>query len=138
MYKARLNLRKETLQQQYQSVEERTSNYNNYAIGSRVIEYGDTKIKAVKLSLFEGFDPASTNFSPNNNILPPQTSIEVVNQRDAYLFFIWQRYKILEHETEEKAQALKEITEMVNHRNHIDGSVKLIGTSLFSVPEVKQ
>ncbi|XLT94097.1 hypothetical protein HN873_015759 [Arachis hypogaea] len=85
-----------------------------------------------------GFDPASTNFSPNNNILPPQTSIEVVNQRDAYLFFIWQRYKILEHETEEKAQALKEITEMVNHRNHIDGSVKLIGTSLFSVPEVKQ
>ncbi|RYQ94714.1 hypothetical protein Ahy_B08g089650 [Arachis hypogaea] len=41
-------------------------------------------------------------------------------------------YKRLEHEAEEKAQALKEIRETVNHRNHIDGSVKLIGTSLFS------
>ncbi|XLS94002.1 hypothetical protein HN51_070010 [Arachis hypogaea] len=50
-----------------------------------------------------GFDLASTNFPPNNNILPPQTSIEVVNQRDTDLFFMWQRYKILEHEAEEKA-----------------------------------
>ncbi|RYQ91679.1 hypothetical protein Ahy_B09g097669 [Arachis hypogaea] len=91
-----------------------------------------------KLSLFEGFDPASTNFPPNNNILPPQTSIEVVNQRDTDLFFMWQRYKILEHEAEEKAQALKKIRETVNHKNHIDGSVKLIGTSLFGVPKVKQ
>ncbi|XP_052117817.1 uncharacterized protein LOC127747693 [Arachis duranensis] len=41
-------------------------------------------------------------------------------------------YKRLEHEAEEKVQALKEIRETVNHRNHIDGSVKLIGTSLFS------
>ncbi|XP_016176726.1 L-type lectin-domain containing receptor kinase IX.2-like isoform X1 [Arachis ipaensis] len=85
-----------------------------------------------------GFDPASTNFPPNNNILPPQTSIEVVNQRDTDLFFMWQRYKILEHEAEEKAQALKKIRETVNHKNHIDGSVKLIGTSLFGVPKVKQ
>ncbi|XLU41587.1 hypothetical protein S245_036401, partial [Arachis hypogaea] len=37
-----------------------------------------------------------------------------------------QAYKILEHEAEEKAQALKEIRETVDHRNHIDGSVKLI------------
>ncbi|XLR61098.1 hypothetical protein HN51_004362 [Arachis hypogaea] len=48
------------------------------------------------------------------------------------------KYKILEHEAEEKAQALKEIRETVNHRNHIDGSVKLISTSLFGVPKVKQ
>ncbi|KAL4375225.1 hypothetical protein AHAS_Ahas05G0260500 [Arachis hypogaea] len=41
-------------------------------------------------------------------------------------------YKRLEHEAEEKVQALKEIRETVNYRNHIDGSVKLIGTSLFS------
>ncbi|XLT58060.1 hypothetical protein HN873_050664 [Arachis hypogaea] len=125
------NLKKETVQQQYQSVKERTSNYNNYAIGSHVMEYGDTKIKADKLSLFQGFDPASINFPPNNSILPPQTPVEVVNQRDADLFFMWQRYKRLEHEAEEKAQALKEIRDTVNHRNHIDGSVKLIGTLLY-------
>ncbi|KAL4286705.1 hypothetical protein AHAS_Ahas19G0112900 [Arachis hypogaea] len=47
-------------------------------------------------------------------------------------------YKRLEHKAEEKAQALKQIRETVNHRNHIDGSVKLIGTSLFGVPKVKQ
>ncbi|RYR56753.1 hypothetical protein Ahy_A05g022444 [Arachis hypogaea] len=35
-------------------------------------------------------------------------------------------YKRLEHEAEEKVQALKEIRETVNYRNHIDGSVKLI------------
>ncbi|RYQ89408.1 hypothetical protein Ahy_B09g096075 [Arachis hypogaea] len=48
------------------------------------------------------------------------------------------KYKRLEHKAEEKAQALKQIRETVNHRNHIDGSVKLIGTSLFGVPKVKQ
>ncbi|RYR59884.1 hypothetical protein Ahy_A05g025841 isoform B [Arachis hypogaea] len=112
-------------------VKERTSNYNNYAIGSHVMEYGDTKIKADKLSLFQGFDPASINFPPNNSILPPQTPVEVVNQRDADLFFMWQRYKRLEQGAEEKAQALKEIRDTVNHRNHIDGSVKLIGTLLY-------
>ncbi|XLQ99872.1 hypothetical protein S83_066071, partial [Arachis hypogaea] len=48
------------------------------------------------------------------------------------------KYKRLEHKAEEKVQALKEIRETVNHRNHIDGSVKLISTSLFGVPKVKQ
>ncbi|MED6167640.1 hypothetical protein PIB30_004864 [Stylosanthes scabra] len=123
------NLKKETVEQQYQSVKERTSNYNNYAVGSHVMEYGDTKIKADKLHLFQGFDPASVNYPPNNSIL--QTPMQVVNQRDADLFFMWQRYKRLEHEAEEKAQVLKEIRETVNHRNHIDSSVKLIGTLLY-------
>ena len=69
-------------------VKERTSNYNNYAIGSHVMEYGDTNIKAEKLYLYQGFDPATANFPPHNGKLG--TQMEVVNQRDAELFFMWQ------------------------------------------------
>ena len=52
------------------------------------MEYGDTNIKAEKLYLFQGFDPATVNFPPLNGRLESQR--EVVNQRDAELFFMWQ------------------------------------------------
>jgi legumain len=42
-------------------------------------------IKAEKLYLYQGFDPATVNFPPNGGM-----RMEVVNQRDAELFFLWQ------------------------------------------------
>lgn len=69
-------------------VKQRTSNFNNYAMGSHVMQYGDTNITAEKLYLYQGFDPATVNFPPQNGRL--ETKMEVVNQRDAELFFMWQ------------------------------------------------
>ncbi|KAE9614175.1 hypothetical protein Lal_00016625 [Lupinus albus] len=123
------NLRKETVKQQYQSVKLRTSNFNNYASGSHVMEYGDTNITAEKLYLYQGFDPATVNFPPNNDKLDAQ--MEVVNQRDAEIVFMWQLYKRLDNQQEKKTEILKQIAETVKHRNHLDGSVELIGVFLF-------
>ena len=52
------------------------------------MEYGNTNIKAEKVYLYQGFDPATVNLPPNNRLL--DTHMEVINQRDAELFFLWQ------------------------------------------------
>ncbi|XP_010259032.1 PREDICTED: vacuolar-processing enzyme-like [Nelumbo nucifera] len=120
------NLKKETLRQQYHNVKDRTSNYNTYFVGSHVMEYGNRSIKTEKLYLYQGFDPANENL--NQNTLHPH--MEVVNQRDADLLFLWQRYKKSEDGSKKK-EAFKRIAETVMHRTHIDGSVELIGNILF-------
>ncbi|KAL5067687.1 hypothetical protein RYX36_018574 [Vicia faba] len=122
------NLKRETVQQQYMLVKERTSNYN-YNLGSHVMQYGDTNITDEKLYLYHGFDPATVNLPPNNGRL--EAKMEVVNQRDAEILFMWQMYQRLHHQPEKKRDILVKISETVKHRNHLDGSVELIGVLLF-------
>ncbi|KAL0296182.1 UNVERIFIED_CONTAM: Vacuolar-processing enzyme [Sesamum radiatum] len=50
------NLKRETVEQQYQQVKDRTSNFNTYNAGSHVMEYGNKSIKSEKLCLYQGFD----------------------------------------------------------------------------------
>ncbi|KAB1217056.1 Vacuolar-processing enzyme [Morella rubra] len=123
------NLKKETVEQQYQSVKNRTSNFNNYNAGSHVMEYGNMSIKPEKLYLYQGFDPATSNFPPYNGKL--DFPMEVVNQRDAELVFLWQMYKRSENGSEKKREILKQITETISHRVHLDGSMALIGAFLY-------
>ncbi|KAJ4955800.1 hypothetical protein NE237_012583 [Protea cynaroides] len=122
------NLKKETIQQQYQVVKDRTSNYNTYNTGSHVMEYGNKSIKAEKLYLYQGFNPANEDVGEKE--LYPNTHMEVVNQRDADLLYLWHRYKKTE-EGSEKEEILKELTETMMHRKHLDGSIELIGGLLF-------
>lgn len=68
-------------------VKDRTSNYNTYNAGSHVMEYGNKSIKPEKLSLYQGFDPATENL-PSNGI-DFNHQMDVVNQRDADLLFLW-------------------------------------------------
>lgn len=112
-----------------EQVKKRTSNSNNYGMGSHVMQYGDSNITDEKLYLYQGFDPATLNFPPHNDMLQPQ--MEVVNQRDAEVYFMWQMYKRLEHEPEKKKEIKEQIAETVKHRNHLDGSVELIGVLLY-------
>ncbi|XP_058206956.1 vacuolar-processing enzyme [Rhododendron vialii] len=123
------NLKKETLAHQYTKVKERTSNYNTYNAGSHVMEYGNKSIKGERVYLYQGFDPATKNFPVNEIYFG--TPMDVVNQRDADLLFLWQRYERSEEGSENKRTLLKEITETVMHRNHLDGSVDMIGVLLF-------
>lgn len=69
-------------------VKKRTANANDFTAGSHVMEYGNTSIKAEKLYLYQGFDPATVKLPPHDNRLDMR--MEVVNQRDAELFFMWQ------------------------------------------------
>ncbi|KAL3818189.1 hypothetical protein ACJIZ3_004094 [Penstemon smallii] len=123
------NLKRETVEQQYQQVKERTSNYNTYNAGSHVMEYGNKSIKAEKVYLYQGFDPATVNLPPNR--INFTDHMDVVNQRDADLLFLWERYKKLEDGNKRKAEFLKEITDTLLHREHLDGSIDIIGVILF-------
>lgn len=122
------NLKKETIKQQYQAVKDRTSNHNTYNIGSHVMEYGNKSIKAEKLYLYQGFNPASKKVTGNE--LYMNAHMEVVNQRDADLLFLWHRYKRTK-ERSRKEEILKQFTETMMHRKHLDGSIELIGGLLF-------
>ncbi|KDP25622.1 hypothetical protein JCGZ_20778 [Jatropha curcas] len=123
------NLKRETIKQQYRTVKERTSNYNTYTAGSHVMEYGNSSLKTEKLYLYQGFDPANVNLPPvNAHVNAP---MEVVNQRDAELLFMWQMYKRSDEQSGKKAQILQQIKETIKHRSHLDNSIELIGTLLF-------
>ncbi|GAB4857040.1 hypothetical protein Ancab_014951 [Ancistrocladus abbreviatus] len=123
------NLKRETIQQQYQTVKDRTSNYNTYTAGSHVMEYGNRSFKGEKLYLYQGFDPATENFPPNK--LQFSIQMGVVNQRDADLLFLWHKYERSEEGIDRKDEILKEITETMQHRMHLDTSIKLLGSLLF-------
>ncbi|KAG4171566.1 hypothetical protein ERO13_A12G217900v2 [Gossypium hirsutum] len=85
-------------------------------------------IKAEKLYLYQGFDPASVNFPPNE--FSHDMQMEAVNQRDADILFLWHMYKNSEDGSKKK-EILKQISETMRHRTHLDGSIDLIGTVLY-------
>ncbi|GJT14889.1 vacuolar-processing enzyme [Tanacetum coccineum] len=121
------NLKKETLDQQFKKVKERTSNYDTYNSGSHVMEYGTKNIKPEKVYLYQGFDPESVNLPANQ--IRSNKKMNGVDQRDADLIFLWQRYK---KSTESKrAEVFKQITETLTHRGHLDSSIDMIGVLLF-------
>ncbi|EPS73966.1 asparaginyl endopeptidase [Genlisea aurea] len=124
------NLKKETVKEQYERVKERTSNFNSYNAGSHVMEYGNKSIKAEKLCLYQGFDPKAETLLGSNGIR--RRPLQVVNQRDADLLFMWERYKKLKDNSEEKSEHLKKsIIDAIAYRKHLDVSVETIGFILF-------
>ncbi|KAK1299391.1 Vacuolar-processing enzyme beta-isozyme [Acorus calamus] len=121
------NLKKETICHLYEMVKNRTSGVN-YSAGSHVMEYGTKNIKVEKLYMYYGFDPANANATENT--LPRYTHMEAINQRDADLLHLWHRYKQLDDRSEVKVAVLREITETMVHRVHLDNSVEFIGKLL--------
>ncbi|XP_023550713.1 legumain [Cucurbita pepo subsp. pepo] len=129
------NLKRETIDQQYETVKKRTASPNDLNAGSHVMEYGNSSIKVERLYLYQGFDPASVNLPPYNGGLEMKT-METINQRDADIFFLWQMYRKLEEGTNERAEVLEEIRETIAHRAHLDGSIRMIGFLLFGPESV--
>ncbi|XP_076951863.1 legumain-like [Bidens hawaiensis] len=123
------NLKKESLEQQINKVRERTSINGTYINGSHVMEYGTMDIKLEKVHLYQGFNPATANLPDNQNHYQVNKKTEVVNQRDADLIFLWQKYK--RSPISKKSESLKKITETLSHMSHLDSSVDMIGMLLF-------
>ncbi|KAJ9706819.1 hypothetical protein PVL29_002007 [Vitis rotundifolia] len=122
------NLKKQTIEDQYQRVKVRTSNHNTYSIGSHVMVYGNESIKTELLYLYQGFDPATDKLPQNKFDL--DIRMDVINQRDADLLFLWQRYKRSKADSEKK-EILKQLTQTMQHRVHLDQSIELIGMLLL-------
>ncbi|GLJ09918.1 hypothetical protein SUGI_0118300 [Cryptomeria japonica] len=122
----------ETIKQQYVVVKERTLNDGSY-MGSHVMQYGDIPISEESLSFYVGFDPANANATFENS-LPrylKDKNPTSINQRDADLLHLWQKYQRSKVDSPEKLKAEKELTEAMAHRSHVDTSIKLIGKLLF-------
>lgn len=116
----------ETLEQQYKTVKVRTYNHNS-SEGSHVMEYGAKDINAESISLYQGF--GEINVTDSTHVT--DELMGVINQRDADLVFFQRKYEKLADGSQEKADMLKQITDIKNHRSHLDSSIDAIGTKLF-------
>lgn len=127
------NLKEETLLQQYDLVKLRTSNHNTYMSGSHVMQYGNITISQEELYLYMGFDSANSNASLvlENSPLLEKTEAKAINQRDADLLYMWQKYKKSKEDSPERLTAQTQLLEFMAHRMHVDKSVKLVGNLLF-------
>uniref|UniRef100_A0ACD5TCU6 Uncharacterized protein n=1 Tax=Avena sativa TaxID=4498 RepID=A0ACD5TCU6_AVESA len=125
------NLRNESLAQQYDSVKNRTI---SSPLSSHVMQYGDLSMNAEDLDLFIGSsDPANhsaTVFGGEEDNSLGRLS-RVVEQRDADLVYLWNKYRKSEGGMSEKSEARKELLEAMAHRSRVDDSVDLIGRSIF-------
>ncbi|KAI3504852.1 hypothetical protein L1887_26601 [Cichorium endivia] len=119
-----LNL--ETLEQQYFKVKNRTYN-NNSSEGSHVMQYGTLRISNETVSVYQGSTPLNLSVNPVQSL----GSMGVVNERDADIYSMWQRYQKSTEESQEKEELLKKIKEITAHREHLDSSVDMIKGSLL-------
>ncbi|KAF3791048.1 Vacuolar-processing enzyme [Nymphaea thermarum] len=115
-----------------EQVKNRTSDRSTYSLGSHVMQYGNKSMRVERLYLYQGFDPANANVT--DNALPQQQRLapmEVVNQRDADLVFLWQKYMRAKEGTLVKEAVQKQIAEVMAHRVRVDRSVEVISHLLF-------
>ncbi|THU72753.1 hypothetical protein C4D60_Mb04t15520 [Musa balbisiana] len=123
--------RTETLAQQYQLVKNRTAVHNTYYFGSHVMQYADLRLNTHQLSLYVGFNPSGDGgVTPVANPLTSSTQT-VVNQRDAELVHFWLKLHKASEGSPQKLDAQKQLLQILEHRSHVDKSVRLIGNLLF-------
>ncbi|KAJ0594546.1 putative legumain protein [Helianthus annuus] len=111
----------ETLQQQYLKVMQRTLNHNSTE-GSHVMQYGTLSISEEIVSNYQG---SATRTISTDRFQTP-VSMGVIDQRDADLYLMWQRYKKLTEDTQKKGDLRKKINEITAYRAHLDNSVGMI------------
>eukprot|EP00249_Psilotum_nudum_P021335 c28073_g3_i2 orf=811-2310(-) len=138
------NTKDETLKDQYDNVKARTSNHDTYFSGSHVMQYGNIKMDREELYTYMGFDPANENISTGSenqllsSSLSPGFRIFLtgkksvgINQHDADLLYLWQKYEMANEGSSEKVDARLELVEEMSHRLHLDRSIDLLGKLLF-------
>ncbi|KAK7311411.1 hypothetical protein RJT34_09543 [Clitoria ternatea] len=96
--------------------------------GTHVVEFGDIGLSNHSLFEYMGTDPANDNrtFVGKKSLLP-------LSQRDADLIHFWEKFRRATKGSPRKAEAEKQLREVMSHRMHIDSSVKHIGKLLFGV-----
>ncbi|KAG6469471.1 hypothetical protein ZIOFF_074188 [Zingiber officinale] len=161
------NMAKETLEQQYKKIKERTSVNGTYNVGSHVMQYGNVReLSSKRLYLYIGYSKphhkGSAAHAYRQDSLPTINQ-EPIDQRDASLVFFWQNVGVLSPKfiiplfdleiklivclcfpyslflkfqrapegSSRRIEARKQLVEVMEHRSHVDDSIRLVGKLLF-------
>ncbi|XP_006654878.1 vacuolar-processing enzyme-like [Oryza brachyantha] len=126
--------RGETLQQQYRSVKNRTSDAGTYFLGSHVMQYGDMSLSPQSLHLYYMDTPAAASRADDAAAAIP-ASVSV-NQRDADLLYLWRKY--MRAAPEKKVEARERLLQEMGRRSRVDSSVELVEGLIFSSGKEKE
>ncbi|PON78575.1 Peptidase C13, legumain [Parasponia andersonii] len=122
------DLRKETLEQQYEVVRKRTGE-DNSTVGSgrtsHVIHYGDMSLSDQVLSTYMGDNP--TTHASIDEVESFPSSPVVVSQRDADLLHFWHKFDRSPTGSKEKLEAREHLLAEISHRKQVDHNVNRIG-----------
>ncbi|KAH7866941.1 hypothetical protein Vadar_026989 [Vaccinium darrowii] len=122
------DLRKETLDQQYEVVRRRTAN-GNKVDSSHVMKYGNTKLGKNSLYSYFGSSPTNDNYTFITH--DSSTISKAASQRDAELLHFWHKFHRAPRGSKKKLAAEKQLRDEINHRVHIDESMMSIAKILF-------
>ncbi|KAL3655691.1 hypothetical protein CASFOL_000087 [Castilleja foliolosa] len=132
------NLQTETLMQQYQLVKKRTIKGNEHGSSSHVVQYGDIKLSSDSVSTYLG---AHSTTNRNHTLVDDHQysinqSYTSIDQRDADLHYFRHKFIKAPQGSAKKAEARKQLDEVIAHRAHVDKSVELIGKILIGIDKV--
>nr|XP_043628472.1 vacuolar-processing enzyme-like [Erigeron canadensis] len=114
--------RLETLELQFLRVKTRTYNYNDTSRGSHVMQYGTVSMTNETVSVYQGSAPGNFSADPIQSF----NSMGVVNERDADIYVMQQKYNHLKDGSLEKEELYQKIKKISAHRSHLDSSVGII------------
>lgn len=114
------DLKRETLEEQYKLVKDRTSQNGSYSQGSHVMQYGDVSIDSEDCAAFMG-DMAAENVL---RVPEYEGPMETVEQRDAKMLHLNTKY--MRATGAAKAAALRQLSEETLHRTHLDSAFEAI------------
>lgn len=112
----------ETLGEQYQRVKDRTAKL------SHVMEYGDLSMSTEKLSVYISAHISKDTYA-DELLSEPQSSS--INQRDADLLHLREKYRRAPEGSQQKLEAKKKLNEAMEHRKNVDNTIDMIGKLLF-------
>ncbi|XP_062112845.1 vacuolar-processing enzyme alpha-isozyme-like [Humulus lupulus] len=119
------DLRKETLEQQYEVVRKRTAdNSSGSGETSHVMQFGDTSLSNQFLSTYMGDNPTTLSTSSSSS---PSSIPVLVSQRDADLLHF--RHKFLKAPTgsKEKVEAREHLLALISQRKQVDLNMNRLG-----------
>ncbi|KAH0982185.1 hypothetical protein GBA52_009362 [Prunus armeniaca] len=115
------DLRKETLEKQYERVRRRTNE-------SHVMQYGDMSHRKEFLFTYMGADLVKDSYTSIGDISSPSRA---VNQRDTKLLYFQHKFLRAPAGSHAKLEARKQLLNEIAHRKHVDYSIHKIGELLF-------
>ncbi|XP_050378819.1 vacuolar-processing enzyme-like [Argentina anserina] len=116
------DLRQESLQEQYQSVKERTLNRNNTEEGSHVQQFGNMDQTSDLVSFYLGANDNSSSVESKS----AQAILEVVDNRDGDLLHLWHKFQRAPAGSGLKQEAKKALDDEISSRQRIDNNMKQI------------
>ncbi|KAK6911183.1 Peptidase C13, legumain, partial [Dillenia turbinata] len=122
------NLRNETLGKQYDVVKRRT-------LKSPVMQYGELELSKEVLYTYIGTNPENDKYMDAIESMVQPMSQARINQRDADLYYFWQKFQKAPERSPKKLEAQRQLLNELAHRKHVDQSIENIATRLFGTKD---